>query len=142
MRYDWDSIERYLDGFPTCCIKFIFRHSFKGEVIIMRKHVVVAVLLLSITVLTFSYFMYLELNDSSNYFEGRDTRKMFGDGSLQIGHSPGADILNDLEEHKVIEKEIYSYEQKGKFLYCYGRVGFTVISIKDKTIRQLKVNTA
>lgn len=96
-------------------------------------------LLLAVGVLIFSYFMYLGLSDSSMYYEGRDTRKVFGDGSLQIGHSPGADVLNDLEKHKVIEKEIYSYEQKGEILYCYGRVGFTVINIKDKTIRQFKV---
>lgn len=81
------------------------------------------------------FFVYIWLNPSPVKHEaGRDTKEFYGDGSFQIFKSPLA--LRDLERKVTLENPIYSYRESNGILYVYGETGYTVVNIKEETVKQ------
>ena len=70
---------------------------------------------------------------------GKDTIKAFGDARFQILKTNNDDkVLNDVEQNFVIESDVYNYIERDDSVYFYGKIGFTMIDLKNIIIKQYK----
>ena len=89
------------------------------------------------------YYIGLEIyvHKTVKYEAGRDTVEFYGDGSLQI-QKVSNEILSfvRIDKKDEIEKKIIKYKKKKEILYLYGEIGYTVVNIKTKLVKQYVMN--
>lgn len=85
------------------------------------------------------------------YPSGRDTVETYGDGTFQIlkGYKPNKELslrikqlsLVDLEKNDNLEEEIITYKKENNKLFVIGSIGYTIVDLSTKEIRQYTIST-
>lgn len=105
------------------------------------KKMLIIISILVVCVVSFLFSLYLN-GKNIKHESGKDTIKVYGDGTFQIIGDKGAlPILVDLERRTTLEDGIKKYKLLEDDLYVYGERGYTIVNIKSEVIRQCVIYT-
>lgn len=108
------------------------RYSWR-EILNKRVFIIIIIIIIPLTII----FCFNLPKLKYNY--GRDTYKLFGDGTFQIISSPASIyVLVNNQLNISIETKIFRYKEIKPFVYTQGENGYTVLNYKIGTIVQKK----